>query len=364
MRLMYPLAHALLSMPHVAPTRRVALVASADSLTLGAAAALFSPAATQEERDAKLSKRLSNLPLLRTKLAPSTIEGAGTGLYATRDIAVGELVTLYPGDALALWSSKDGESSDNSEATVVFIVDNVAPDSDWAAGFRAQIPEFVNRAWEYGVRVSAVRALIGDPTNTGDSAYLAHMANDAGMCARPGTAAQAYTIASEAAANVVLESISLSGCHHAMVATKGIAAGAEIFLSYGAGYWLSRLPVKIKTYTFPDSGTYYGEVADGDIQGAGEYNDAKGNRYIGEFSDGLFDGVGTYFFSNGVAEAGRFLAGVAVGVSVGWSADRSEAYRLVAVDGGGAQRRVVSVEAAAELADGIGVPVPSPWPSS
>jgi len=149
-----------------------------------------------------------------------------------------------------------------------------------------------------------------------------------------------------------------------MVATKGIAAGAEIFLSYGAGYWLSRLPVKIKTYTFPDSGTYYGEVADGDIQGAGEYNDAKGNRYIGEFSDGLFDGVGTYFFSNGVAEAGRFLAGVAVGVSVGWSADRSEAYRLVAVDGGGAQRRVVSVEAAAEFADGIGVPVPSPWPSS
>jgi len=258
----------------------------------------------------------------------------------------------------------DSGNSGDSEATVVFIVENVTPDSNWATGFRAQIPEFVNRAWEYGVRVSAVRALIGDPTNTGDTAYLAHMANDAKMCTRPGTAAQAYTIASEAAANVVLESISLSGCHHAMVATKGIAAGSEIFLSYGAGYWLSRLPVKIKTYTFPDSGTYYGEVADGDIQGAGEYNDAKGNRYIGEFADGLFDGVGTYFYANGVAEAGRFLAGVAVGVSVGWSADRSEAYRLVAVEGGGAQRRVVSVEAAAELADGIGVPVPSPWPSS
>ena len=357
-----PSVHVLLFVQHMnTRLRPVKALAGSDTLTLEACCSLFSPASSQEERDAQLQERLPNLPLLRTRIAPSTIKGAERGLYATRDIAVGELVTLYPGDALAIWSSEEGARRDGSKASVSFSV-TAAPASEWASGFRALRPGFIDRAWEYGVRISEVRAIIGDPANTSDSAYLGHMANDAAMCVRPGTAAQAYTIKSEAAANVMLDSLTMKGCHHAMVATRDIANGAEIFLSYGKSYWLSRLPVKLKTYTFPDSSTYYGEISDGQIQGAGEFNDAVGNRYIGDFAAGMFDGVGTYFYADGVAEAGRFVAGVNVGVSVGWNADRSEGYRLIAIKGGGAQRHLVSIEAATELAESLGVPVPSPWP--
>mmetsp|Transcript_28115 Transcript_28115/g.32205 ORF Transcript_28115/g.32205 Transcript_28115/m.32205 type:complete len:415 (+) Transcript_28115:46-1290(+) len=54
----------------------------------------------QMVREALLSARLP-LPFLnRTELGPSTIEGAGRGLFATENIAKGEVITLYPGDAL------------------------------------------------------------------------------------------------------------------------------------------------------------------------------------------------------------------------------------------------------------------------
>ena len=264
---------------------------TSDTLTLAGAAGLFkSVGKTDNDRDISLQTRLQNLRLSRTRVAPSSIELAGDGLFATRDIDEGELVTMYPGDALAMWSSYDGDraAGDGAAPKVVFSVRHA--DTEWAAAWRAQEPMFVARGWEYGVKVSKLRAIIGDPSNIGDAAYLGHMVNDAAMCLRPGTAAQAYTIASEASANVGIDSMSMLGCHHAVIATKPIRAGEELFLSYGAGYWLSKLPEKPKTYTFPDKSTYYGEVADGQIQGAGEFNDGLGNRYIGDFTDGRFHG--------------------------------------------------------------------------
>jgi len=331
---------------------------TSDTLTLAGAAGLFkSVGKTDNDRDISLQTRLQNLRLSRTRVAPSSIELAGDGLFATRDIDEGELVTMYPGDALAMWSSYDGDraAGDGAAPKVVFSVRHA--DTEWAAAWRAQEPMFVARGWEYGVKVSKLRAIIGDPSNIGDAAYLGHMVNDAAMCLRPGTAAQAYTIASEASANVGIDSMSMLGCHHAVIATKPIRAGEELFLSYGAGYWLSKLPEKPKTYTFPDKSTYYGEVADGQIQGAGEFNDGLGNRYIGDFTDGRFHGIGTYFRSDGWAEASRFEAGAAVGVSIGWSPDRTEAYQLVAGEGE-AQRQSLSLAAAAKLAEDLGVPVP------
>eukprot|EP00986_Skeletonema_menzelii_P021117 scaffold33253_cov160-Skeletonema_menzelii.AAC.3 len=47
-----------------------------------------------------LCTRLQNLHLNRSFVATSTIPNAGYGLFASRDIKDGELITLYPGDAL------------------------------------------------------------------------------------------------------------------------------------------------------------------------------------------------------------------------------------------------------------------------
>ena len=65
-----------------------------------------------------LTTRMANLPLSRCKAAPSSIAGGGKGVYATRDIAEGELITLYPGDAVLIW--EDTEHSPDSNIQIFF----------------------------------------------------------------------------------------------------------------------------------------------------------------------------------------------------------------------------------------------------
>ena len=70
-----------------------------------------------------LKTRLADLPLARVRVAPSAIEGAGMGLFATRDItSAGELVTLYPCDTLVTLvpsssQEDDGESIPSSHVS-------------------------------------------------------------------------------------------------------------------------------------------------------------------------------------------------------------------------------------------------------
>ena len=340
---------------------RASLSMVADDLTLAAAGALFSEGISQEERDMQLKVRMPNLSIARTRVATSSIPDAGMGLFATRDIAVGELVTMYPGDALAMWTPEDGMTLGSGQSIrEAFIAVDRPLDSEWAIKWKAQDEAFISQAMGYAVRTGPHRAIIGDPAQRSDAAYLGHMANDAAMCTQPGTATLFYASASEAASNVGLETKGLKGCHHAVVATKPIASGAEIFLSYGQSYWLSRLPEPPKRYPFADGSEYFGEVAGGQIQGHGQYTDAEGNLYVGEFANGSFEGIGTLFYIDGHAEVCRYQAGEAVGVGVGWSKDRTEAYRVVMGAGGGiARTEVLGLEDASELAGSLGVPVPT-----
>jgi hypothetical protein len=52
-----------------------------------------------------LATRCLGLNLNRCYLGVSTLPGAGRGLFASRDIREGELITLYPGDALLYWEN-------------------------------------------------------------------------------------------------------------------------------------------------------------------------------------------------------------------------------------------------------------------
>jgi hypothetical protein len=52
-----------------------------------------------------LATRCLGLNLNRCYLGVSHVPGAGRGLFASRDIREGELITLYPGDALLYWEN-------------------------------------------------------------------------------------------------------------------------------------------------------------------------------------------------------------------------------------------------------------------
>jgi hypothetical protein len=149
-------------------------------------------------------------------VATSKIKGAGMGLFATRNISAGELVTMYPCDTIATTSPAQGDAEDE----ILFDV-NAPTDSEWYEGWKMQSSAFIQSAWSYSVRMSPRRVIIGNPAATDDAAYLAHMANDFAICLDSDqTTIQAYVASSEGAANVGLDSATANGCH--VVTTKDI----------------------------------------------------------------------------------------------------------------------------------------------
>ena len=175
---------------------------------------------------AMLTARLPHLALCRCCVGKSKF--AGRGLFVTTDLAAGELISLYPGDALLYYA--DGNRSSAAHAAVVFGA-HVAADERDAARVRT------DDARAYEIAISATLSLVGDPGRCDDAAYLAHMCNDGDMCSAQDEAAR-YQRTSAAAANA--EFVELEGCHFALASTRPIASGEEVFVSYGAGYWISR----------------------------------------------------------------------------------------------------------------------------
>ena len=242
------------------------------------------------------------------------------GLFATRDLKQGELVTLYPADATLTWPAEEG-GEDNGVS-----VRNTAGQSTMSLDEAAPF-DFKSRAWDYFVRTSSKLGIIGNPAAVDDPSYLAHLANDSTVCTGPGTSTTQYAIESSLGANVGLHGGSLNGCAIAMIALCPVGEGSELLLSYGASYWMSRSSNPPRSHRFPDGGKYIGEVAGGVIEGEGEYSDGEGNRYVGAFKGGVYHGAGTYFLENGTVEASSYQDGEDVGIGARWSADRCTAWR-------------------------------------
>ena len=161
----------------------------------------------------------------RCCVQPSKIHG--DGLFASRSIEAGELVTFFPGDALLVWESGDRDNSD----MMMFFGGHV-PQSERDAS------EIANeRVRHYELYSSARISAVGDPSRREDSSYLGHFANDASTCRSPDDI-DAYRRESSSAANV--EPVLLESCHFGLRALRPIDYGEEILFSYGEGYWLAR----------------------------------------------------------------------------------------------------------------------------
>jgi hypothetical protein len=169
------------------------------------------------------------LYLNRCHVAPSTIPQAGHGLFASRKIYKDELITLYPGDALLLWNKSVGDFS--GDVGVLF--GNHVQDRNVT---KATSDETRN----YEIKINDMTSLVADPNCVNDPAYLAHMMNDGAPCWQDSFSARSeYSQRTVQKYNAAI--VPIQDCHYAAVATKDIQANQEIFVSYGEGYWLSRL---------------------------------------------------------------------------------------------------------------------------
>ena len=119
-----------------------------------------------------LATRIAELRVNRCRVGPSALHG--NGLFATRDIGEGELITFYPGDALIIW--KDGYRSETGDVGVIFGAHVPDVERDAIA---------VTQRNDYEITVTRTLSVVGDPKRSSDPAYLGHFANDASTCETP-----------------------------------------------------------------------------------------------------------------------------------------------------------------------------------
>jgi len=249
-----------------------------------------------------LSSRL-DMPFLKsTKVGPSTIKGAGRGLFATIDINEGEVITCYPGDAVLYEMSSssppscssspsstvdnddenDYDNDEEEEESYDYDYDDEDEDfTDAMVLWGIHVPE--NDRWDddtvfdgsetnipltaYAVSVDDQYSVMGHPELVVNPAYSGHYANDgAGHLALEKPTSEANIAAAlelgldtdyssdntgvggieENIVAYVLKSfevanakiVELGGIHVVVVATRAIQAGDEIMVTYGPDHWL------------------------------------------------------------------------------------------------------------------------------
>ena len=108
----------------------------------------------------------------RTVIRPSELHG--DGLFALHDLAEGDLITFFPGDALLFWEGG------NREGNMMCTFGSHIPQSERDA----QHIE-TERVKEFELYVSALISAVGDPARRDDPAYLGHFCNDGSTCDSP-----------------------------------------------------------------------------------------------------------------------------------------------------------------------------------
>jgi len=227
-------------------------------------------------KETLLSTRIPDLQLQlnRTRTGPSTIDGAGRGLFATEDIAKGELITCYPGDALLCEYSEleiDDEEEDGFDEEDIDFEDEDYYDEEadyveevvlWGEHvdtsdrleedevFDGIVDEDLPPLTSYAATVDDVYSVMGMPILDNNPAYYSHFANDgAGHIAiQTGVDDAARRGIEEIISSYVSESVELSNARHKPIAdglhlgtfaSKDIKKGEEVMVTYGPDYWMN-----------------------------------------------------------------------------------------------------------------------------
>jgi len=168
------------------------------------------------------------LPLNNVELRQSRVHGRG--VFATRKIIKNDVVTLYPGDVVTYHPG--GRSNDPSKIVYDFYGDGLS-ESSKTSHMKNRL-----RYKDYKNSIISSYDVIGTPENDKNPAYLGHFINDAVRCTNDERSVLIYTTETLAKANCAFRSI--NDLHIAVIATRDIEIGEELYIPYGATYWMER----------------------------------------------------------------------------------------------------------------------------
>lgn len=141
----------------------------------------------------------------------------GRGVFATKHIKSGEVITLYPGDLLNNKISNNNKLESFCQAAVEYAGNNNLLIQD------------------YCFEINKTYRIYGCPNMVNDPAYLGHMCNDG---ADGSQLKNIYENISKERCNAEYKNI--IDCCIAIIAINDINIGDEILVTYGYDYWIER----------------------------------------------------------------------------------------------------------------------------
>lgn len=170
-----------------------------------------------------LSFELSNLEILKSGVH-------GNGVFTTKPIKKGELLTFYPGDIVRYYPNGRGKPNTRTRSALICSdrYNNILGDKS-----RYNI-------WDnnYCFDLDNYYSICGYKYFIGDSNYLGHIINDGAKHNSTKRSEEIYMKISIIKSNCVYQRLK-NNLHLGIVSTKDIKAGEELFATYGINYWRS-----------------------------------------------------------------------------------------------------------------------------
>lgn len=184
-------------------------------------------------------KQLSSNIIKSVEVAESSIAGAGKGLFATKNIKAGTIVSFYPAHALGVEAGNESFFVSRDMADKQYFGDHP---SDVSSYLHATDQPIFNRSSllaDLGTEASGLPLYLDiNPNREVSPAWVSQYINDGAIM--PENTDSGVSV-------YYTESTSRKNCIHipfgpspimATVATKKVKKGEELFTSYGCVYWI------------------------------------------------------------------------------------------------------------------------------
>ncbi len=158
---------------------------------------------------------------------PSKIHG--TGVFVKKNILTDELITFYPADFVEYSPDKNRHISKHRVG--------VSRSARFEKSF-GSIANIKARDNDYACYINPKYTIIGEKTFDNDPNYLGHLINDGAKSDSSEKSNRIYSTISSLKANCKYYNLK-GGLHVAIIATRHIKEGEELFVTYGIPYWRS-----------------------------------------------------------------------------------------------------------------------------
>ena len=185
-------------------------------------------------------KKLYSNCIKSTEVKESSIAGAGKGLFATKNIKAGSIISFYPAHALGIDNGIKQIFVSQRPSDEEYFRENPCESSSYLHATDQPIfnrPSFVEKIQDSGNLKDFPLFLDVNPNRDVDGCWVSQMINDG---------ASVKTQSEEGILTYYKESKKRKNCIHipfgpspvmATIATRKIKKGEEIFTSYGCTYW-------------------------------------------------------------------------------------------------------------------------------